>query len=318
MKAATGNGSVTGLMAAWARVVLLRAAERRRHLLGGGICLALVAAAAWWVAGVQAAIGIGLMALAAVVVAPSRRRRVSMRMLRAGTPRAGALEPGEPAAGELAAGELAVGEPAAGEPAAGGDAPVGERPALEAGPESEAIPERGAAGVRGEPATARLLRPLERAGYTVLHDRAAPRGRTRIDHLVIGPVGVIVIDSTNAGRGTTVRVGDDGRVWIGDHLADHIVTPLTHEAQRVSHTLGKALGRRVPVTSLVTVDGAGMPRRGDVTVNGVTMLRPARARRWISKLPKRLAPEEVGTLARSADRLFPPVQRRDSVGSGIL
>jgi hypothetical protein len=306
VRPATGNGSTTEVAATWARVILLRAAERRGHLIAGGICLALVAAAAWWVAGLQAAIGIGLMALAAVVVAPSRRRRVSMRGLRARTPRGGAASRGELTAG---------GDPPA----------VTGRPALEAGAVSGTVLDRGeaalrgaVAAVRGVPTAARVLRPLERAGYTVLHDRAAPRGRTSIDHLVIGPVGVIVIDSTNAGRRTTVRDGDDGRVWIGDHPADQIVTPLTHEAQRVSHTLGKALGRRVPVISLVTVDGAGMPRWRDVTVNGVTMLRSARARRWISKLPKRLAPEEVGTLARSADRLFPPVPQRDNVGSGII
>ena len=51
---------------------------------------------------------------------------------------------------------------------------------------------RGAAGERH---TARLLDPLERHGWAVLHDLALPGSRANIDHLVIGPGGALVIDS---------------------------------------------------------------------------------------------------------------------------
>jgi Nuclease-related domain len=50
-------------------------------------------------------------------------------------------------------------------------------------------------GAVGERRTARLLGPLERHGWAVLHDLAVPRSRANIDHLVIGPGGVFVIDS---------------------------------------------------------------------------------------------------------------------------
>jgi hypothetical protein len=36
---------------------------------------------------------------------------------------------------------------------------------------------------------------LERQGWVVLHDLAIPGSRTNLDHLVIGPGGVFVIDS---------------------------------------------------------------------------------------------------------------------------
>jgi hypothetical protein len=52
--------------------------------------------------------------------------------------------------------------------------------------------QRGAAGERR---TARLLDPLERQGWAVLHDLALPDSRANLDHLVIGPGGVFVIDS---------------------------------------------------------------------------------------------------------------------------
>jgi hypothetical protein len=42
-------------------------------------------------------------------------------------------------------------------------------------------------GAAGERRTARLLDPLERHGWAVLHDLAVPGSRANIDHLVIGP-----------------------------------------------------------------------------------------------------------------------------------
>ena len=50
-------------------------------------------------------------------------------------------------------------------------------------------------GAVGERRTARLLAALERHGWAVLHDLALPDGRANLDHLVIGPGGVFVIDS---------------------------------------------------------------------------------------------------------------------------
>ena len=50
-------------------------------------------------------------------------------------------------------------------------------------------------GAVGERRTARLLDPLERQGWAVLHDLALPGSRANLDHLVIGHGGVFVIDS---------------------------------------------------------------------------------------------------------------------------
>jgi hypothetical protein len=47
----------------------------------------------------------------------------------------------------------------------------------------------------GERRTARLLGPLKRHGRAILHDLAVPGSRANIDHLVIGPGGVFVVDS---------------------------------------------------------------------------------------------------------------------------
>jgi hypothetical protein len=47
----------------------------------------------------------------------------------------------------------------------------------------------------GERRTARLLGPLKQHGWAILHDLAVPGSRANIDHLVIGPGGVFVVDS---------------------------------------------------------------------------------------------------------------------------
>lgn len=67
--------------------------------------------------------------------------------------------------------------------------------------------ERREKGARGEARTARVLEGLG-PGFHALHDLAWPgRDRANIDHVVIGPTGVFVIDTKNwAGR---VEVRDD-------------------------------------------------------------------------------------------------------------
>jgi hypothetical protein len=75
-------------------------------------------------------------------------------------------------------------------------------------------------GAEGERRTARLLDPLERHGWAVLHDLAVPGSRANLDHLVIGPGGVFVIDSKHY-RGR-LQLDGSGRLWHGRYpLAPH-------------------------------------------------------------------------------------------------
>ena len=70
-------------------------------------------------------------------------------------------------------------------------------------------------GAAGERRTARLLSPLERHGWAVLHDLAVPGSRANIDHLVIGPGGLFVIDSKHY-RGR-LQLDGSGRLWRGGY-----------------------------------------------------------------------------------------------------
>ncbi|MGP4105380.1 hypothetical protein [Nonomuraea sp. KM90] len=59
------------------------------------------------------------------------------------------------------------------------------------------------------------------------------------------------------------------------------------EARRVAELL-RAAGWTVPVTAVVAVHGARLPRRGTLTVSGVTLLRAGRVCGWILCRPARV------------------------------
>jgi hypothetical protein len=90
-------------------------------------------------------------------------------------------------------------------------------------------------GARGERATARLLRRLHRHGCAVFHDVAIPGTPANADHLLIGPPGVILVDSKRyTGH---VSQGLDGRVWHNHYPMDHTLRALRREAAAISAAL---------------------------------------------------------------------------------
>jgi hypothetical protein len=165
-------------------------------------------------------------------------------------------------------------------------------------------------GAAGERRTARLLRPLERAGYVVLHDRGLPGSRANVDHLVIGPHGVAVIDTKNWGKNTRIiggrSAGGRGRLYIGRTRAANKLGGIVHETDVVTRTLTRQLGHPVDVTPVVAIHGARRIRWGALNVNGVTLIYARRLRGWIRRLPARHDTATVHQLATACDRLFPP------------
>src|SRR5580658_2118946 len=77
-------------------------------------------------------------------------------------------------------------------------------------------PGRWGRGAGGEVATAQLLSRLPRR-FVVLHDRHAPGSRGNLDHIVIGPSGVWVVDSKVRHARLRIR---RGQVWAGDYPVD--------------------------------------------------------------------------------------------------
>jgi hypothetical protein len=150
---------------------------------------------------------------------------------------------------------------------------------------------RGAAGQRR---TARLLTPLERHGWAVLHDLALPGSRANLDHLVIGPGGVFAIDSKQY-RGR-LQLDAHGKLWHGPHPLAPTLAAASWEADHAALVLPDPGMAVVPI---VAVHGAQVPW-GKVVIDGVPVVSARRLPSMLGRLPVVLGPERVVWLADQA------------------
>jgi hypothetical protein len=152
-------------------------------------------------------------------------------------------------------------------------------------------------GVAGERHTARLLGPLERHGWAVLHDLAVPGSRANIDHLAIGPGGVFVIDSKQY-RGRLL-LDSSGRLWHGRYPLAPAVRAVGFEADQAARVLTDPQ----VVLPIVAVHGAQVPW-GKVVMDGVPVVPASRLPSMLRQLPTVLGPERVAGLADQARLRF--------------
>jgi hypothetical protein len=155
-----------------------------------------------------------------------------------------------------------------------------------------------AAGARGERLVGRQLnRWATRYGWHVLH--AVPVGRrgADIDHVVIGPFGVVTVNTKTTA--TAVWVGEYG-LTVGGKPVDYL-RKSRREASRAGRLLNRATGLEVPVQPAIVFVGA---RRVSVRRGGppdVAVLPEPRAlRRWLRKQPPALRPAEVEAIYQAA------------------
>lgn len=153
-------------------------------------------------------------------------------------------------------------------------------------------------GAAGEEATARLLEGLPTRRWVVLHDRAVSGSSANLDHIVIGPTGVWVVD-TKAYR-ARLRSG-----WRSVHAGGSRIdtAPAAWEASVVADRLG------VTVRAVLAVHGEGLGRGR--TVDGVPVLPAGRLLRRLRRRRRsaRLGRRDVVALAEACDRSFPPAAR---------
>ncbi len=157
-----------------------------------------------------------------------------------------------------------------------------------------------AAGARGERTVGRQLsRWAARYGWHVLH--AVPVGLrgTDIDHVVIGPFGVVTVNTKTTG--TVVWVGEYG-LTVGGKSVDYL-RKSRGEAARAGRLLNRATGLSVPVQPAIVFVGA---RRVSVRRGGpadVAVLPSPRAlRQWLRKQPPVLEPGQVDAIYAAARR----------------
>jgi len=159
-------------------------------------------------------------------------------------------------------------------------------------PSPEAIAwRRGAAGERR---TARLLGPLERQGWVVLHDLAVPGSRANIDHLAVGPGGIFVVDSKQY-RGR-LQLDRSGRLWHGRYPLAPTLRVVSFEADQAAQVLPDP---GVAVVPIVAVHGSQVPW-GKVVTDGVPVVAARHLPSLLRALPPMLGPERVADLADQA------------------
>jgi hypothetical protein len=161
---------------------------------------------------------------------------------------------------------------------------------------------------RGDVITGRILRrTLRRRGYHVLDGRSIP-GKASVDHLVIGPGGMWVIDNEAWAPDTDIaRYGS--RLFLGERTGTKVAQELIQVANELAELLGRETGITVEAKPLLAVHGgkitAGEHVRGVVVAEGITVLYPRRIPRWILSHPTgELTDEQVDLLSRTAARIL--------------
>jgi hypothetical protein len=127
-------------------------------------------------------------------------------------------------------------------------------------------------GAHGERRTARLLDRLTRDGFVAFYDLAVPGNTSaNVDHLVIGPTGLFVIDSKHWTG--SVHQGADGLVWHNHYRLDRTLETVGWEAQQVSRVLGSRAAALLCVHG-AHVQGGGLHAQG-VAIVPAHLLRSA-------------------------------------------
>jgi hypothetical protein len=149
-------------------------------------------------------------------------------------------------------------------------------------------------GAAGERRTARLLGQLERHGWAVLHDLAVPGSRANLDHLVIGPGGVFVIDSKHY-RGR-LHLDPSGRLWHGRFPLAPALRAVSFEADQAAQALPDPGMAVVPI---MAVHSPQVPW-GKVVIDGVPVVSAVRLPSMLRALPAVLGPERITGLVAQA------------------
>lgn len=157
-------------------------------------------------------------------------------------------------------------------------------------------------GARGEERTAAVLDPLADEGFVVMHDLRISMSRANIDHLVIGPTGVFVVETKNI-AGNVRLDGQDVRIG-GRRVG--VVEEVGREVGEVSSALRPLLDEfDVTVQPIVCVHRADLPwfRR---TAAGIQFVYPGHLTKEITRRPVVLTSAQIGELRALAEYRLPP------------
>jgi hypothetical protein len=122
-------------------------------------------------------------------------------------------------------------------------------------------------GLDGELATGQELDRLMRHGCRIFHD--VPAGPMNIDHVVVGPTGILAVETKSRRRADRGRGAEDATVNYDGHrlrFPDEAQTAYLDQAGRQARWLGewlsRTLGEEVAVQPVLALPGWFVDRRG--------------------------------------------------------
>ena len=134
--------------------------------------------------------------------------------------------------------------------------------------------------------------------WTILHSVPVGEGGARIDHLVVGPGGVYIVNTTVHSGGL---VWASQRTFMVGEIRYPFIRNMEYEMGRVERLLSTAAGRAVEVSGiLAVVDPKTLTVRE--AHRDVAVLQASGISRWIRGRSKVLLPDDVETIAAAANQ----------------
>jgi hypothetical protein len=164
--------------------------------------------------------------------------------------------------------------------------------------------------------TRRRLAVARPYGYLALHARAIPGTESVIDHLVVGPSGIVALDSERWDRRLPVRTVASNSaagpvLYHGPFSQKQRLGHARWEAAQAARLLSAELGRPVQVDAAMVIYGPSIPwkvatLRGVAVLAGGSVGKYLRGRNRASRRSQ-LGWEQTGEIFDAADRVLPPV-----------
>lgn len=155
----------------------------------------------------------------------------------------------------------------------------------------------------GEERIAALLDTLDGAGWTVLNDRyKSPSSPANLDHVVVGPPGVFVIDAKNW-TGGRLRLDERGMA-LGRYRHDDELHSARVDATIVGRHAAAAVPEVLTTGMLAFVEDVGLTE--PAMHQAVVLLQADQLLLWLTSEPRRLDPQQVHQVASTLDAVLPP------------
>ena len=165
-----------------------------------------------------------------------------------------------------------------------------------------------ARGAQGERELAKILETIP--GICVLQDRRVPGTRANIDHIVIAPAGVFVVDAKlYAGE---IRIRDvggflkrDERLFVGRQYCSALADKVVWQVEVVARALGSEDGP-VPITPVLCFVRGEWPLFRPPTVFRGVRLEGTRSIKSLVGIGSVMGPESIGRLFGLLEEQLPP------------